>query len=100
MTKVLKLVLLGLTVWPLLFFIIFIFSGVIEPFYSFSSINTNTLAALTFATGLISLSMAVFYFIELYHNHSINGQSKMKWFILFLLTGSIGRVLYWKKFFW
>lgn len=95
MGKVLKLILLCLTAWPLLYVGIFVLSGTIELFYS---LNTHIMFSLI--TGGIGVSIIFFYFNELYHNHSIDGQSKMKWFLVFLFTGQFGMMLYWKKYIW
>lgn len=95
MGKILKLILLCLTIWPLLYLGIFTLSGTIELFYSL-----NRLIMFHLITGAISISITFFYFNELYRNDSIKGQSKMKWFLLFLFTGSFGMTFYWKKYIW
>lgn len=40
-----------------------------------------------------------FYFVELYHNQTMNRRSKMKWLQLFLFTGQFGMMFYWKNIF-
>jgi hypothetical protein len=95
MIKVLKFILLCLTIWPLLYLGIFVLRGTIEFFSLLTSLTMFHLI-----TVAIGMSTIIFYFIELYHNHLINGQSKMKWFLLFLFTGQFGLILYWKKYIW
>lgn len=95
MGKFFKLILLSLTVWPLLYTAVFVLSGYIDLFRSL-----NKLIWLPFLTATIGVSIIFFYFHELYQNHSINGQSKMKWFLLFLFTGQFGMIFYWKKNIW
>lgn len=95
MYKILKLILLCLTIWPLLYLGIFVLNGTVEFFDSLTR-----LAMFHLITAAIGLGMMVFYFVELYHNRSINGQSKMKWFLVLLLTGQFGMILYWKKYIW
>lgn len=95
MGKVLKFILLCLTIWPLLYLVVFVLSGTVESF------NLLTrLAMFHLITAAIGLGTIVFYFIELYHNRSINGQPKMKWFLLLFFTGQFGMILYWKKYIW
>ncbi len=94
MVKVLKLFILGLTVWPLLYLCIFVLSGTIELFYSL-----NQLVLFPVMTIAISLSTIIFYFVELYHNQTMNRRSKMKWLQLFLFTGQFGMMFYWKNIF-
>lgn len=77
-----------------MYLVIFILNGIME----FSSFNT--LVVFHFASGAIGLGVLIFYFNELYHNHLIKRQSKMKWLILFLFTGTFGFILYWKKYIW
>lgn len=95
MGKVLKLILLSLTAWPLFYATIFLLSGSVDLFRPL-----NRFIWLPFLTAVIGVSIIFFYFHELYHNHSINGQSKMKWFLLFLFTGQFGMIFYWKKYIW
>lgn len=93
MGKVLKLILLFLTIWPLVY-IVLLLNGTINSF----PYNTGIIVHL--ASLAVTLSMTTFYLIELYHTRSIRRQSKIKWFILYLLTGPIGMAIYWKRFIW
>lgn len=94
MAKVIKLVLLFLTLWPIPYVAIFILSGAVA-FYASKIIIMVNLVSLAAILGI-----SIFYFVELYHNHLINQKSKMRWLLLFLLTGPVGMALYWKRYIW
>jgi hypothetical protein len=50
-------------------------------------------------TGAIGIGLLAYY-VHLYNNKAVNGQSKMKWLIGFILTGSFAMAFYWKQYIW
>lgn len=93
MTKALKLALLGLTLWPIIYVGIFL-SGAATDFLPFNVLVTFHLSSAAIAVGLFA------YYFHLYNNISVNGQSKMKWFVGFVLMGPFAMTFYWKKHIW
>jgi hypothetical protein len=93
MIKALKFALLALTLWPIVYAGIFL-SGRVSSFLPFNILVIFHLGSAAIGMGLWA------YFVHLYNNVSVNGQSKMKWFIGFILTGPFAMAFYWKKHIW
>lgn len=94
MAKVIKLILLFLTLWPIPYVAIFILSGSVDFYASKMSVVVHLVSL------AVILGISIFYFVELYHNHLMNQKSRMKWLLLFLITGPVGMALYWKRYIW
>ena len=90
-----KLVFLGLTLWPILYLSVNFMSGHVELFASLSELMAFHLISI-----LIIICISPFYLIGLFHNSSINQKAKLRWLLLLLFIGLIGNVFYWKRHIW
>ncbi len=97
MKNILKICLLILTVWPIIY--IGIFAKIVFDMMVHGGFN-NSLYMFHAGTILLSFVLLIFYGVDLYRNEKINGNPKMLWLLGFIFLSSFVMIVYWIKFIW
>ncbi len=97
MKKILKICLLILTVWPIIY--LGLFARIIFERMLQEGLN-NYLYLFHTGTMLILFGLLIFYLVDLYRNEKIDGNQKMLWLLGFILLSAFLMIVYWVKFIW
>lgn len=105
MQKGLKILLGLFTLWPPIYFVIFIFMF-IQIFFSMMGLgiinesNFFILFGMHIVTMLIIFMLIAVYLINVFRNVSVDKDKKILWTILILFAGIIAMPIYWYLFIW
>lgn len=90
-----KLALLALTLWPILYVL-----AIIVAMPSFPEAYFDVLADVHLATTVLSLGLYAFYVVDLFKTASVPRDMKALWGVALLIGSYVTMVVYWFKHIW